>query len=318
MQAESPSSPRIIFLDASAFKESSCLKKLEYIILEGVRSKQRSLAAEYGSAFHNFVATLKKNDLSFPIAIASASNYYLDHTDSSDSEDWRSLPHLISTCKKYYDEIIKDGDTFKSLSPLIIEERFALPWKRTKDGSHELYLAGTVDEIGVFENRYCIKDIKVTSSFDKQSFLENFNLSSQLMFYKYVLENFSKLCISESKLSFKDKPLTTMIDGIFIAQSKSSQFQRSEPIDFPDDIMKSFEDSLENKGNEIIKLLEAGDIFTKNFTLCDTFKYDNSRVGTCPYFKLCSTSKENDKGSYDYILEKNYTIKEYNPMTHGD
>jgi len=46
---------QVIYLDASAFAESLCMKRLEHVIVTGYRELEQSASLTYGTAFHKYV-----------------------------------------------------------------------------------------------------------------------------------------------------------------------------------------------------------------------------------------------------------------------
>lgn len=277
---------KILYLDASAFGESGCLRKLQFIMSDGLRSKDTSSALTYGTAVHKYVAHLRttgKHDEASMLAM----NFYLPHSLKIKEKDFRTIVHLSKTLNGYYKNVYI-GDAFNSIKKdgvAQIEQKFAFPAVDIFPELSELMnmagiiiiLCGTVDDIGVVDgNNITIKDIKTSSEFRIYEYLEGYSISTQMMFYRMVVEHILGI-----------KNVGVMIDGIFLNSLKPTEFMRSRIFDYSDYQMERFKNGLRITIELIIKNFTQ-EKWQENYALCSSQKYQANTVGKCPFFKLCS------------------------------
>jgi len=302
---------KLIYLDASAFKESACLERLRYVIDEGLRAKETSSALVYGTAVHKFIAELRHTG-GYSKAIQEIINYYLPFSLDIKEKDFRTALHLASTCKGYYEKVYK-GDYFlpiKKNGIAQIEQKFAFPATdifpqfRDKLESMKLViiLSGTVDEIGVIENDcITIKDIKTTTQWNIAEYLETYWLSTQMLFYILIVEHLLGI-----------KNVGAMIDTIILSGTKPTEFYRSEVMYYSEQKRASFKRQLEDTIDGIINNVETSPgLWQQNFTVCDCAKFQSEKAGQCSYFKLCKSEDEEIKASYKKAY---FNTINYNPL----
>src|SRR5438552_62676 len=103
----------IIYLNHSLFKQSNCLKRLEFIAIDGLSQIAPSVAPEYGSAFHVFIKNICLGQ-SFDISLTLALEYFSKQPLEFDEKEFRTITHLALTCRTYYEQVYKI-DNFKPL-----------------------------------------------------------------------------------------------------------------------------------------------------------------------------------------------------------
>ena len=298
----------IIYLDASAFKESGCLRRLQYVIHDGLREKSTDMALIYGSAFHKFRATLRTTGETDK-SLSEAIEFYNQSTKDiviPDSE-WRTLGHLLGTCSGYAQKVY-NGDIFRPLKDkndkFFIEQKFSFTYY--EDDFCEIHLCGTIDELGVLENdQIALCDCKTSSSFyKKESYLQNYSLSSQLMWYKMVAEQ----CLGLTNIG-------AFIDGVFLDKVRPSAFCRSELFFYSTQQMDSLKRQIDRLCLDISDSVRHGNSWEMNYTQCDCAKFNSDKADQCRFFPLCSQADESTK---EMIINSKYTKKQYNPMLFGE
>jgi hypothetical protein len=288
-----PPGKKTIFFDASAFKDSACEQRLANIIIHGFNGKTKSPSLAYGTASHKYRATLRaKGD--YLTAFMEANKYYLPISIKLPPEEWRNLAHLTKTCAAYK-SVVYEQDTLVTSQQFIngnatklIEQKFAI--KIYEDEEFVLMLSGTVDEIGTIQGQDVIVDCKTSSEyFNIAAALKVYQLSTQLMFYKYIVERLGL---------YKD--VHCYIEGWFINKSSPTKFEKSDVFIYPSAQMTRFEEQLQETINNIISAFKVKK-YRKNFLICDCSKFETEKVGLCRFFDLCAN--ENDTGIWEFFFK---------------
>ena len=290
----------IIKLDASLYSNSSCLRKLYYTGIRGLRTEGRDFKMEYGTAFHKamqvWYATKNKED-----ALDIAIKHYSDPTIHIPETDWRDIGHLVATLTQYFKHYKADGLEVAHINEKpLLEQRFAVPYTTDKR-LVDVILCGTIDMIGTLNGMPVICDHKTTSMASPDNYLAAYNLSPQLMFYTYI---YHKL--------FPDEKRGSIINGIFLSRTGKTKFKRSPIIEFTDEMINNFETHLQSIINtlmtgvqKIIKGHSIEEIFSTNFNCC------NAKFGICKYAPLCTTPGQYNKES---IIDTMFETLSYNPL----
>src|SRR4051812_983967 len=185
-----------VILDASAFKESSCLLRLFYTAVLGYRGKINSNDIEFGSAFHLFRAIFREKGLEGLAEGVLAATRHFDTTPMTVKKNKQYLDRtfLQKCCVEYATKYEKDlfqvvrGDDGEAL----LELKFGIPYY--DDGEVEILLAGTIDEVGKFVNGiYCISDCKTSSVWNIEDYFRSYQMSPQLIFYRWILKKYAEL-----------------------------------------------------------------------------------------------------------------------------
>jgi hypothetical protein len=295
----------LLYLDHTAFKQSACLRRLEFIIQDGLVDIGSKIAIEYGSAFHIFKKHLYLGE-AWEDAAERALGYFSTFSFEISQKEFRTISHLAKTCARYYNEVFR-FDNFKPLRDSagepFIEKTFAIPV--FVGDSLEILLAGTVDAIGSMDNgSYVVgEDTKTTAVWNSDEFLRLFTLSSQLMFYQVACQMIG--------YSFA-KQMSWRVDGIFLSP-QGAMFKKSEPIFFSAQALTIYQRQIKQKVEEISTCVEQG-AWPQNFLCCDTVKYDKEKVGMCPFFSICEKDNENDAA---LVKDSIYKHRKYEPLKFG-
>jgi hypothetical protein len=308
---------QIIRLDASAVGRSSCLLCLYNTVVLGHSSKYIPNDIHYGSCFHAFKETLAKtkNDT---LAIQAAIKLWNGQENLIIKPDKKYLDahHLVQTCIKYLAKFgtARELDNFETLdlsgSPLV-EQKFGIPYY--VDDEVEVLLMGTIDDIGKFKNNgcYAFGDEKTTASWSKEKYLSSYELSHQLLFYRFAIEWFSdNYPDSVFRRITKDK-LGAFINGVFVGANKDTEFHRSDIIYFNQGQLNEFRRELDALIARLIIHVKNGKRPNRQGLLngaCNSHKFP------CNYISACKMAREED---YEAVLNKNFSKREYNPLNFG-
>jgi len=320
-------SKQTYYFDATAARTTSCGLKTLLAVVFGYRAKQNSADIEFGSAFHKFRKIMRETGNMQP-AMAAALKHMEDHKNCFVKKNKQKLmtkQYLMKVCLDWWEHY--NPDSFKVLrvdpdtlelgtgdvgKPIFLEIKFDLPFY--EDDNIKIVLCGTIDEIGKFHNGpYAIADAKTTGSYDAKDFFKDFELSSQLMMYSWV--------IREYRRRFPDNPLCQIkfdigvfIDGIFLgSEEEGAAFHRSQALFFSDDQLDEYEAI---KKKEIFKLINN----IKNLPTMPPREgmFNGScqgKYGRCDYFNYCAS---NDPVVKELTLKHQLKQVPYEPLKFGE
>jgi hypothetical protein len=294
-----PTTKPIIYVDASALKESNCNRRFIYTILYGFTNKQRhqNYTTAYGSAYHKALEMWYSREDNSNLqafqdkCITAAQDYYAPYAPyiSTRDREWRTPTHLVRSLKEYFKTYNVDAELMIPLRG-VLESKFALPYKSTP--LYDIVLCGTIDGIFDYQGEVVFMDHKTTSSWDKEKFFEDYNISVQMMFYRHIIEKLT------------GRKLKCVINGIFgKKQTQASEkaktfdgviFERSRKIDYEDERMEEFLSWLyEEKLIGLESWLDKNFLYSKNATIepnsitMPNFSACHPKWG-CPYFNICT------------------------------
>lgn len=316
-----PNKP-IIFLDASALKESDCLRRLIFITHYGFNkfgpNKFLNYKTGYGSAFHKALEYWYKlpiEDRTMEqriIAMELAVKYYdpfSAYVDPNRKGEFRTMQHLTQSLTGYFNLYNPQQDHIKPIGGML-ETKFTLPWYN--GDKFELVLTGTIDLIASFFGQEIFVDHKTTSAWGTpKDYFNEYRMSVQMMFYSWIIE---KLI---------GRRLPCMINGVFLKKptAKASafdgaNFERSDLITFTDSQMEQFNVWVLNRIKQVIDWLEfyydnpQVEHFMKpspNYAAC------NGKFGLCGYFNICACPPE----LQDSVLRTMDRVP-YSPLLFGE
>tara|TARA_Y100000034_G_scaffold136949_2_gene217513 strand:+ start:96 stop:1034 length:939 start_codon:yes stop_codon:yes gene_type:complete len=290
----------IVKIDASLIKESSCERRLWYMLCRGLRKRNSNHKMEYGTAVHKALESFY-SDGEKEKAVNTAIDHYADILVPD--KDFRDLAHLVNLLNQYFQqdtglEVRKDPDP-------LLEMRFAYPYKQTED--LDILFCGTLDFVGTYFGRPVIVDHKSTAAYSPAAYFASYKVSPQLMFYNLI---WNKL--------FPEEAVGCMINGLFLGRSNKNKFERSEIYEFSRDRLEKFKAYIDDMVNRLIvrlrtlksrdkwaEDLEAEEVFLSNFSCCET------RFGLCAFAPLCTANSANDRES---IVNMDYINKIYDPL----
>jgi hypothetical protein len=304
-----------ILLDASALKESACFLRVYRILVSGYQEKMTNNDVVYGSAFHKFVAEWITNRENPQPGMKLAKDYF-ENTPKfvKHKKQWMTTAHLLNTCYEYHAKY-SNYDNISALSidnNPVIEKKFS--WPYYVDDDVEVLLCGTTDLLGYMDGIPVFVDHKTTSMWDIEGYFEAFQLSPQMMFYKFCLENFFGKVLPPNPIGdFVRKGLSCVINGVFLGSSKDTQFERSQLYTFSDQQMSDFKYLLDDKVDRLVDLAKN----VEDYRMKDGMMHGACETvyGKCKYFGPCTAP---DAETEQIILDARFDRRPYNPMMHGE
>ena len=308
----------IVMLDASATKESSCSLRLFNTVIGGYTGKVQSNDIEFGSAFHKFKARFKMEGKDgFATGIREAQHYF------------NTTPMYVKPQKKYLDSAFLvnacigyvtkyENDSFKVVSEdgkPFIELPFCFPIY--VDDLVEILACGTIDEIGKFQNGiYSIEDLKTTSMWNVDEYLESYRLSPQLYFYRWTIRQYALAKPNSLMATIDQSEVGCHISGVFFkGKDKEIEYRRGDVMLFKEKEIKEFEILL---NRTIVKLVEMAHDWIKDGTLplregmlngaCSTV------YGPCKFACACGTTDETTR---DIVMQQSFIQRFYDPLSFG-
>lgn len=303
----------ILRVDASALKESSCARRFYWNVVSGYRTRLNSNDIEFGSAFHEFVKTMRENPGNYAMAIKAAQERYAVPMEFKEKKQYMNATYLTRVCMDFwqnwveqdmFETVVKDG------KPLV-ELKFSYPYYA--DDDVEVLLCGTIDDICKHRHgTYALRDYKTTSVYDKAAYLSAYMLSPQLMFYKMIVDYYGRTYPESIFGELSQKNIACMIDGIFLAgAAKPPAFERSEVFVFHRAQMEEFEQLVKQRVLALVAHVKANVLPMREGMIngaCQTV------YGKCKYFNACI---QNDDIARTHILNRHFIQQEYNPLKFG-
>lgn len=312
-----------IMLDASAFKESSCLLRTFYQTVAGYTDKIQYNDVEFGSAFHIFRRIVReKGQDGLGLAIRSARHYFeTKPMNIKSKKKYLTSQYLLDACVKYFEEYEidrlkpiwitkKDG-----IKEVLLELPFTFPYY--VDDQIEILMAGTMDELGKFDNGIvCVTDMKTTSVFDIDGYFDSYRLSPQLIFYRWSIKQYAK-AFPESFLATYDKEdIGCMIDGMFLSGANNPvELRRSDVHVITESALTEFDFLLRKKVDALIA--EVKHCIKHNVVPIRYGMLDGSCqtiYGKCKYFNVCAARDDTIRA---VLLERDFVQRPYNPLAFG-
>lgn len=312
-----------ILLDASALRESACMLRVVRKIVNGYTNAVNSADIEFGSAFHLYrkiAAEGKGNEITQLVALKEALEYYAKAPKYfKERKQFLTAAYLTTVCREYEAVYPFASDDFRPVvtddGKSLVEIRIALPYYISPCGKVEVLLCGTIDEICMHRTLgfYCIKDYKTTSLWDKDKYFASYEMSTQLMFYKLLVGKFAKL-YPDSIIGkiYAGGNILAFIDGVFLKSGDKVEFARSSPYPYKPKRMAEFETLVHSKVLELVDCVLGVKPLLREGLIngaCEKV------YGPCDFMQVCAC--EDDDMRQD-ILNNNFIVRSYNPMTHGE
>lgn len=326
---------KLILLNASAVRISSCTRRLYLTIIDGYKQKINSRSIEFGSAFHKCPKVLEETN-NIGHAMCSSLNYWKLATYKDESKkqyldaayltkvtlDWCEDFHQQDSFTVLRDsnnrDMLEDGITlqYPKGKPLV-ELPFEIPFYVSDN--IEVLLVGTIDKVVLHKtsNLLAVGDYKTTSSWDANEYLRSYILSGQLYFYTLALRKHIAMCNEASVLyPYKGQRIGSFIDGVFLKASRETEFKRSEVYIYTDMQLADYESCLVTlckKIDEEIRLASENSN-TTYIPLPDGLLNDscseNKFGGKCNFFDYCAC---NDSIAASHVLRTQFVQEAYDP-----
>jgi len=304
----------ILRIDASAFKESGCMRRFYWSVVSGYRYKLNTNDIEFGSAFHEFIKTMKENPGRYDLATRAAQARYSVPMEMKSNKGYMTQNYLTNTCISFWQQWV-EKDQFETLvqdgKPLV-ECKFLYPYYA--DDQVEVALCGTIDDICKHKHgTFAIRDYKTTSSGKKEEYLDGYTLSPQLLFYRMIIDYYARTYPHSIFGQFSRQDIACFIDAIFLqGASKAPEFKRSEVYVFRREQMAEFEKLVHKKVMELVEYVHQNVLPDRDGMLngsCQTV------YGQCKFFGVC---KQTDEIGRNHMLNRHFIQREYNPLRFGE
>lgn len=304
------SEKRIIKLDASALKESSCMRRLYWNVVEGWREATPNNDTEFGSAVHEYIKVMRLNPGRFDLATQAANERYSVPMRIKAKKQYMTKEYLILVCQSLWLTYLSN-DLFETVivdgKPLV-ELKFS--WPFYSDDDLEIILCGTIDDVCKHKyGTYAIRDYKTTSVGESDTYLHGYYLSAQLLFYRLIIR-YHALRYPDSIWGTLERQNThCFIDGIFLrGASKPAEFIRSDIFSFDQAQLDEFEKLVKLATTELVYYLKQGTVPDRQGMLNDSC---TTKFGPCKYFNAC---KQPSLNAAQRILANTYIQKPYDPL----
>lgn len=307
-----------IIMDASAFKDSSCILRTFNTVVLGYKEKVNNNDIEFGTAFHKFRSHYRTTgDVQTSLMLAQS---YYKNTQMwvKSNKKYLTTEFLLSTC---YDWIKKWG-TGDDLIPIVHDgkkliephTRFSFPYY--VDDEVEVIIAGTIDELATYHGENVIVDAKTTSVWDTVKYFRGYELSPQLITYRWAIRKYADAFPGSILDVIDSAGCYAMIEGIFYkGADKPVEFVRSKLFPFSESSLIEFDFLIQLKVKELIfhiKQWRLIGVIPFRFGLlngsCQT------PYGECKYFNACAAP---DDESRESVMMNQFKQEIYNPLNFG-
>lgn len=313
---------RIIRVNASLLKQSTCFLRVYRLGIEGYKSPCQTNDIEFGSAGHLFLSEMAKSKGDLPASLCKARDYFKD------------TPMLINPQKKYLDDLalssacvqywshLQREDTFKILVDDKGEPAVEVTFdnKYYEDEQFEVRLQGTIDKIGKFDNGcFALGDYKFTSrpwgsdvKRKMEDYFKQHEMGCQLRFYLYNILLKAKNEPSELLSEITKRQVGCFIDAIFTSPSEAAEFKRSRIFFFSLEDMQEFENMLKGFVMTLLTILKQDTIPPRHGVL------NGACAGgykPCQFIDVCNAPSEVAK---QHVLKNNFKQEPYMPIGEKD
>lgn len=314
MDTNEKSKIRIRF-NASAAKESSCLRRTWLTVIEGYGEKVPNNDIVFGSAIHEYIKVMHLTGGNFALATQAALKVWeTPKKIKAKKEYMENTNYLFLTCQRVWTAL--ESREFKTLvdgeGVPLVEKKFCIPYYT--DEQVEVTLEGTIDDLCKHTHgAYAVNDYKSTSVWDKESYLKGYELSPQLMFYCMACEHYAKEYPDSVFGKMMERGIHSFVTGIFLAGiSKDVEIVPSDVIRFSDDKMAEFKILLNTTIMRLVDHVKRGSIPLREGMLngsCQTI------YGLCKFFAVCNAK---DDIHAQAILRQHFKQSVYDPLNHNN
>lgn len=335
---------QILRVNASSLVLSRCTLAWYRTIVEGYKQPLLPARVVYGIASHKFVDVMFKSEGRMDLAVEAAKRSFLipKITDRK-ATHLEDANHLIGQCHNtWHDYVQKDhgfehlmlnskcwwcdgttlihdnkcqycNDTGERLQPAT-EVTFSI--KYYEDEHFIIFLEGTIDKIGKIKNGcYAIGDYKFTSRWNKDEYLDEYEQSAPLRFYRFSLSLMAEKYPESILGQIGATRVGAFIDGIFLKPKTSEiTYDRSTVYMFPDSDMDDFRFNLDGKLHHLMDAIRSNQWHHKEGIVNGTCINKNP-YGKCDYYFPCKSGSPETEA---ILLKRDFVQKPYDPLHHND
>lgn len=321
-----PASGKLIFMiDASAMRESGCMRRLYWTTVSGYRGKIPANDMVYGSAFHKFAELLDRTSGNVSEALIAAHKIYQPaHYFIKETKSYLTLDHLTKTCMDYFSKVWlrkrERNDEFELLwadgQPLV-EKKFCFPYMSCPQ--FDLLMSGTMDKLGKFRGGcYGIGDYKTTMSWgDTLKYFHSYRLDPQFRIYTLMLYKLAEMYPGSVYEEMVRGRLSFFIEGVFYSKAQPTVFERSEVFHIKKDALDRFEQILKQR----VQMLAAH--ILQNLNTEEQIPFEEgtlngncqNKFGDCKFYNVCAAP---DSVAQGHLLRNQFVQRYYNPLEFGE
>lgn len=323
---------KLLLFNASALKEMICPQRAKYTILNGYKEPEIWNDTFYGTCYHKYQSVFAESNNNFAKAMKAAELLWrsienklsIRKVGYGKDKAFLNLQHLRATCVDHYDKVFPTEDFIiqkcssicdddKVAENPLVELKFHVPYY--SDDEIDVVLTGTIDKLGKFKNgAWAIGDYKTTSSWDWRDYLERYALNAQLRFYLLLLKCYASMYPSSIFAEIcKTNQVGAFIDGVFLSNTKPSEFRRGQVHFFKDEDMNQFESMLTKVICEVVDAYKNPEVKSTKLGILNG-ACNNIYGKKCPYWNACAAPNETIAG---HILKNNFHQSEYGMEVYG-
>lgn len=310
-------SKKIILLNASALRISSCKRRLHYVVIEGYKRNLNSVSIEFGSGFHLCPKEVYQTG-DFGKGFQNALSYFRTTSYEPDTKKKYLNEFMLGkVCTDWFSSDLHTNDSFEILrdknNKALVEVPFYIPFYAGINV--EVVLVGTIDKIVVhrISKLICEGDFKTTTSWDAFAYMRGWILNTQRYFYNIALRKLVDSSTPQSILyQYRSKDVGSFIDGIFVKSNGETECKRSEVMVFNEQQRNEYEFMLKELciWMDNYYTLPSNIVPMREGLLNDSCS-ENKYGAKCDFFDACAC---NDSVASDHVLRRNFVKKEYNPL----
>lgn len=305
---------KLVFLDASSLGNyGNCPRALYYNNYLGLRINNLvSAPLHFGSCYHIFAEHyIKSGDFTLALSKAQAAfaAVRMEQSKLFKHLDAGFLANVCLTAQRFMDE--KQFEFLSVTDPLgvtrwLCEIKFVEPLI-VKPGI-AILMSGTADMCIKYRGgQYVIADWKTTNSVDIDKYLASYNLSAQLLAYRWFIWIKSKKYPRSIYAKMGDK-IGTQIFAIATSAPKMGEVTKSEVFTFSEDHILAFDKALRRRAEMLLDHLEKEEVPPMEGLLTGECA---PKFGMCQYVPLCNAVSDEHR---DGIMSQRYICKPYNPL----
>jgi hypothetical protein len=308
-------------IDSTALGASGCLLKLDRIIRQGYSDRIKPAAMVYGIAVHKYCDTMFKTKGDIKVAKEAALKAFsIPKQYNSQSPHLCDSKHMLSVAIMYFENYLKCDQQFDLIDldgRISSEMTFSFPIY--EDDFMVVDLEGTSDGIGKIRGGcFAIRDLKVTSAWDRNSYFGKYELDRQLRIYNLALKLAHEQAPDSVLGKIGSQQVGGFIDAIFLKPTITDvKYERSPVFQFNDwdlqELRYSLNTLLERYSQELQKCANSGKDLLREGILngaCSSGKY------MCAFRNICKHAE--NPTIVKALLEKDFVKKDFQPLHYND
>lgn len=302
----------IVRLSSTALSSANCILKFHRTVIDGYRGLP-NYKAVYGVAVHKFIDTMFKTGNQIEAVMAAKKAFKVPKTDDGKAAHMLDERHMLAVCYFVWSTHIEEDKAFEILmldGKPATEITFSI--KQYEDENCIVLLEGTIDSIGQFVGGcFAIRDFKTTSYWQADKYLQAYELSKQLRFYRLVCKLMSEIEPTSILGKIGAQRMGTFIDAIFVKPNCNDSYIRRSPVyQYKDDEIEKFRVTVDDYILRIASAIRTGYLPKEGITngTCDT------KYGFCPFWNVCGV----DDKVGEFLLGRDFKKVPFTPLDYNN